>query len=278
MPDPRPSLSRHDLPNPPKPHPRWMKPLARAGYGARGLVYLVIAFFTLLAAFGGGRAQDTRGALETLTQSPAGDVLTLALIAGLAGYSAWRFVQSAFDTDDHGFSAKGLAVRGGLMVSCVTYAVLTLYTFSLWRGGDGGEGGGDFAQWVSGFIGAQATALALAAIFAGVAIAHGAKAIKRGYRKHFETSETVMRVVDPIAMTGLLARAVVFVILAVLLLTRGLSAGSGSGTPGLQDALDYVTGLPAGSWLLALMGLGLCAFALYSLTEAAWRRINVEDA
>lgn len=263
----------------PRPHPRWIKPFARAGYAARGIVYLVIGFYALTAAVSGGQTEDTRGALEILTDSGPGTVLVVMLIAGLAGYSAWRFVQSLLDTDDHGMSPKGLAVRGGLLASAITYAVLTLYTVSLWRGAGGEEGGGDVAQWLSGFVGARITAFVLAATFAGVAIAHFVKAWKRGYARHIEAPQRAMKLVDPVARAGLSARGAVFAVLALLLLTRGLTAsGEGAETPGLGDALDWITSLPAGSLLLGLMGVGLLAFALYSLTEAVWRRINVEDA
>jgi hypothetical protein len=261
------------------PSRRWVKPLARMGYAARGIVYLIIAFFTMVAALGsGGEAQDTRGAIETLTRNDAGNVLTIALILGLAGYSLWRFIQSIFDTDDHGLSPKGAAVRAGLLTSGTTYAVLTLFTFSLWRGSGDRGGGGDVAEWLSAFIGARPTALVLAAVFAGVAIAHIAKAWRQGYRKHIEAPQRAMRVIDPVAMTGLSARGMVFVILSILLLTRGLQSSGEGSTPGLGDALDYVTGLPFGSVLLGFMSLGLAAFAFYSLIEAVWRRINVEDA
>ena len=49
-------------------------------------------------------------------------------------------------------------------------------------------------------------------------------------------------------------------------------------TPGVEDALSFVQGLPFGGILLGAMGVGLMAFALYSILEAIWRRINVEDA
>ena len=258
---------------------RWVKPLARMGYAARGLVYLVIGVFALAGSVGSGGVQDSRSALETLLASTGGGVLAIILIVGLAGYALWRYIQSLLDTDDHGLSAKGLAIRGGLLVSGITYSVLTLYTLSLWRGHAGGnEGGGDFAQALAGFIGARPTAWLLSVVFIGVAGAHAFKAVTKAYRNHIRVPGFFDRMLDPVARTGLLARGAVFAIISLLLATRGLTASESGGTPGLREALQYVTGLPGGQFLLGAMGAGLIAFSIYSFIEALWRRVNVEAA
>lgn len=258
----------------------WLKPFARMGYGARGLVYLVVAFFALLTAFSGGENHDTREAIQFLTKNAAGTILTVILILGLAGYSLWRLAQATFDTDHHGDKPAGLLVRAGLLASCVVYAVLTVYTFSLWWGAaSAGGGGGGFARWASGVIGERYAAIAAACIVLGVAVAHTVKAAKRKYRRYFEAPADLMRIIDPVAICGLVARGAVFLIIALLLYRRGFTSekGGGGNTPGLRDALDYLLDLPAGHWLLAVVGLGLLAFAAYSFAEAAWRRIDLSD-
>lgn len=255
----------------------WFRPMARAGYASRGLIYLVIGAFAALAAVGSGETMGSRDALETLLSTGFGGVVAYALVAGLAFYAVWRFIQSGFDTDDHGTDAKGLAIRGGLAVSGITYLALAFYTFSRARGASGGEGGGGLADTVAGFVGASLTAAVLAAVLAGAGVAHVVKAWRKGYRKHIEADEAKYRLIDPIARTGLVARGAVFFILAFLLARRALSGGGG-GEAGSQQALDYVQSLPAGGLLLAAMGVGLVAFALYSFIEAVYRRINVEDA
>jgi hypothetical protein len=57
----------------------WIKAMARAGYAARGFVYLIIGFFAALAAFGRSEAKDTKGALETMLSQPFGTLLVGSL-------------------------------------------------------------------------------------------------------------------------------------------------------------------------------------------------------
>lgn len=253
----------------------WFRPLARGGYAARGLVYLVVGFFAALAPFGGGGAVDTHGALDRLLQSGFGSVLSLVLILGLFSYAAWRLIQALFDTDGHGTGAKGLAIRGGLLASAVSYGALGVYVLSLARGGGGGEGAG-FAERFAGFVGSRPAAALIAAALAGAGIAHMVKAWRGTYERYLEASPGAMRAIHPVARCGLVARGIVFIVLALLFAFRSVSAEGGS--PGLREALVFIEGLPFGVWLLGATGLGLLAFSAYSFTEALFRKINVEDA
>lgn len=263
----------------PQPHPAWLKPFARLGYFARGLIYVVIGAFALFAAFGYSEKTDTKGALQTILQSGFGGIVALVLIAGLACYAAWRLVQALLDADDHGYTPWGLAIRAGLLTSGITYATLCVYTWSLYDGARDameGEGGSTpFAQAFAGFVGGSTAATILALVFAGVGLAHFIKALGRRYEKRYDAPAGAMAWVHPIAITGLMARGVIFEIIAFLFFYRGMTAGDGGGQPGLKDALEFIHGLPAGTILLAAMGCGLVAFALYSFTEMAWRRISV---
>ncbi|MGF7159140.1 hypothetical protein FHS85_000750 [Rhodoligotrophos appendicifer] len=258
---------------------KWFRPMARVGYAARGLIYLVIGIFAALAAIGAGEAMGSEDALQVLLSSGAGGVVAYLLVAGLLFYALWRLIQSGFDTDSHGTDAKGLAVRAGLLVSGVTYAALALYAWSSVRGdggGGGSDGGGGVAEYLAGFVGARWVSGGLALILAGVGIAHIAKAVRERYAKYIEAGPDAMRYIHPVAKTGLVARGIVFLILSFMLATRAMRGGGG--TPGSKEALEFIQSLPFGWLLLAGMGVGLLAFALYSFTEAAFRRINVEDA
>jgi hypothetical protein len=261
---------------------KWIGPLARAGYASRGVVYLIIGFFTILASIGAGTTKDTEGALTVLLQQRFGEVLLAIVIVGLIGYVGWRLVQSLLDTDDHGWSLKGLLVRGGLLASAFTYITLALFSASLLvglAGGGDGSGSGGLAETIAGFVGMRFASLALSLIFMGVAFAHWWKAALRKYAEHFKASERQMAFIHPVAILGLTARGIVFALVSTLLFYRYFNADDRSAsTPGVKAALEFVQGMPFGQWLLLIMGIGLVLFSAYSFAEAVWRRINVEDA
>jgi len=259
---------------------QWVTYLARAGYSARGIIYLIIGFFAILATQGAGEKKDTEGELSTILIQPFGTFLVWTLIIGLIGYVLWRLIQSLLDTDDHGWSPKGLAVRIGLLISAFTYASLALYSLSITGVfSQGGDSTGSLARMLDGYISRGNISLFLSVIFAGAAIAHWWKAVTRKYVGHFQVDRKLMPFIHPIAMMGLFARGCVFLVIAFLLFYRYLNAApEGVNTPGLKDAMHFLQQLPQGQALLFLLGVGLIFFALYSLVEAWFRRINLEDA
>ncbi len=257
----------------------WFRPFARIGYAARGLIYTVIGFFAATAAIGSGETMGSRDALDRLLESGFGIAVAYILVLGLACYALWRTIQSVFDTDDHGTDAKGLAVRGGLITSAIAYSTLAFYTASRIRGtSSDSESGGGVADAIAGFVGTGIVSAVIAACLAGAAIAHVVKAVREKYADHIEADAAKMKIIHPIAKTGLIARGAVFAILAFLVALQSWRGGGTGDDVGSKQALDFVQSLPAGSWLLAAMGIGLLAFAAYSFTQALYRRINVEDA
>ena len=55
----------------------WIELLARVGYAARGVVYLIVGSLAVLAALGRSQAQGTKGAIESLLGQPFGEELAL---------------------------------------------------------------------------------------------------------------------------------------------------------------------------------------------------------
>ncbi len=77
---------------------RWVLPLARIGYVARGLAYLPLALFVVLA---GWRAQASRvetfgTALEALERQPGGPLMLGLTAGGLIAFGAYALVEARF--------------------------------------------------------------------------------------------------------------------------------------------------------------------------------------
>ncbi|WP_029030112.1 DUF1206 domain-containing protein [Salinarimonas rosea] len=103
----------------------WVVPLGRAGFAARGIVFLIIGGFLVVAAWQAqsSEARGLGGALRTLQEQPYGWILLALVAAGLFAFGAFGVVQAVYrridapDIDDAAGDAKRAAQRGARKVS-----------------------------------------------------------------------------------------------------------------------------------------------------------------
>jgi len=202
------------------------------------------------------------------------------------GYSAWRAVQAIADADDHGTDAKGLAIRGGLAVSAITHVILAIYAATLIfdgggssGGSGGGSGGGGTQSWVAKLMeqpyGVWLVGIVGAAII-GAGIAHTIKGAKAGFEKHFAANYNKSGWVRPVCRFGLIARGVVFMMIGGFIVNAAWQYDP-SEAKGLSGALNSLLQQPYGQVLLGIVAFGLVAFGIYSIVEAVYRRIGMEQ-
>lgn len=250
---------------------------ARLGYASRGIVYFLVGGMATLAVFGqGGQTTGSRGALERLLAAPAGDILLIVVAVGLLGHALWRCLQSIFDADAHGKNAKGLTIRGGLLVSSVTHALLAFFAISLvfTLGQSGGQsGGGSTAGWLMQQPFGRWLVAIVGGVLIGAGLAHMAKAYKDGFDKHFSMPASTQRWAYPVCRFGLATRGVVFIIAGVLFMIAGWQ-GAPDQAGGTPEVFSLIRNQAFGQWLLGIVAVGLFAFGLYSLLLAVYRRID----
>jgi len=201
-------------------------------------------------------------------------------VAGLLAFAGWRLVQAIRDVDHHGSKLKGLLIRAGLLAGGLVNGALAFFALGLLISGhrsSGSSAGGETRDLLAHLLSwdhSNVVVYLVALIPLGVGIAHIIKGWKASFEKYFEADEDVMRYVRPVARFGLMARGVVFIEIALLLAISG-SRYQATDPPGMKEALDALQNLPLGSLILMVMALGLIAFSVYSLSEGAWRKINM---
>lgn len=258
----------------------WVERLARYGYAAKGVVYVVVGLLAMQAALGsGGDPTDTEGALGAIFRQPFGAILLLVVGVGLLSYVAWRLVQGLLDVEGKGRDLKGIVKRVGYVASGVAYGSLAISALrqSVGVAASGGRSQEDWTALVLSHPAGRWLVLAAAAVAAGLAVNAVIVAVRRLFSrklKQEEMSETMWRWAAALAQAGLLARGLVFGLVAAFFAQAGLESDPKE-AGGLSEVLLAIARQPQGPWLLGAMALGLTAYGVFAGVQARYRRIRL---
>lgn len=261
---------------------RWIVPLARFGFAAQGVVYIVIGSLAALAAFHrGGRTTGPRGALLEILSQPYGQVMLGVIAVGFMGYTLWRLTQAIQDTEHKGSDAKGIVARLGYAVIALIYGSFAVTAVQLIIGTGTRRGDEEssqewtatllaqpLGQWLVGAIGVGIIALALYQYY----LAYTAKFLEQLDRS--EMSRRAETWASRVGRLGLAARGIVFTVIGVFLMVAALTANPNQAR-GLSGALQALEQQPVGPWALGVVALGLVAYGLYMLVLTRYRRITL---
>ena len=249
--------------------------LARAGFVARAVIYGTIGILAIKVALGaGGKTSNQTGALKTIAHQPFGEVLLILVAIGLGGYALWRFIHVLIghgpEKSDDKF--ERLAALG----SGVTYALICALAVGILLGSSGGSGspkkptagvlGWPAGTWIVGVAGVVLCGVALYQLYRGVSHDFLEDA------KTEQMSSAVRKWIKWIGTFGHLARTVVFGLVGIFLIKAAVEYDPNKAV-GLDGALAKLANHSYGEWLLGIVAAGLIAFAIYSLSDARYRRI-----
>lgn len=256
--------------------------LVRAGYAAKGFVYVIVGLLAVLAAVGASRSDATgsRGAMDAIVGQPFGMVLLVMVALGLAMYALWQFFRAARDPEhyDHGkktiFRRVSYAVSGIVHAGLVIAAVKTMIGAA--RSGDDEGARGWTATLMSYPMGQWLVAIA-GLIVAGF----GVRQVYKGFKTDLDDQLSIGQV-NPswrkitlwTCRLGMVARGIVFAIAGIFLLVAAQREDPNEAR-GIGGALDSLQRQPYGPWLLGAVALGLMAYGLYLFIVARYRRIEV---
>ena len=249
----------------------------RAGLLAKGALYAVVGLLAVQIPLGlGGKATDRQGALRSVAQQPLGEVLLLALAAGLAGYAVWRLVQAFLDRGGEGSGAKALAKRAGYLGRALLYLATAFVAFSLVAGwGAGGSDEKEDAAAVLEWPGGRYVVGAVGLAFLAAGLYNGYRALSTKFRKDLREHQMRSDVrpwVIAVGVVGHAARGIVFALIGVFLL-RAAWQYDPQEAIGIDGALGKVADAPHGPLLLGVVAAGLLAYAAFCAVQARYRRV-----
>jgi hypothetical protein len=248
--------------------------LARLGVATRAAIYLLIGWLAVLVARGEpGKAADQRGALQEVVQHTGGTMLLSVVVAGLIGYSLWRFSEAAFGVTGEG-RKKGPRLQSfarGCIYTFFAVSAVNLLVNSAHMSMASQEQMmtarmmvHPWGRWAVGIAGAVVIGVGAALVYEGLA----RKFEKR--LKSFTMTPTQREVVVGLGV-GTSARGVVFGLVGLLLIRAAVDFDPQKAR-GLDGALRSLAQTDAGPWLLYAAAAGLLVFGIYGMAEAGWAR------
>jgi hypothetical protein len=251
--------------------------LARFGFGAKGVVTVLVGALALRYALGvGGRITGQQGAIESVLAQPFGRIILAVLAFGLGGYALWMFVAAIIDADRKGAGFQGIAERVGFFVTGIAYALLAYATVKLLlgRGGGGGTGLDELAaavltprvgRWLVGLVGVIVMTAGLLQLRLGFTA--GFRDSLRAGMSRLERVVTVATGSIGYLTLGVLSLIVGYSLVQVAVRYDPSEAG------GWDEALWLLAGLGEGRWLLGVTSMGLILYGLYSVLLVRYRAL-----
>lgn len=246
---------------------------ARAGLVARALFYLLLAYLTLrIAALSGATAQqvDANGALRLVARAPADRVVIALAGLGFALFGLTRLVAAARDRDDSRWARFSAVLQA--VGSCAIAAIPFEYAFSNPATTGTEQQSKRSAAKLLGLPGGQVWVTVAGLVVVGWAVYQVVAAVRGDHLDGLHLPRRGRRVLAAIAVTGLVARAVVFLPIGVFLAVAGLTYDP-KHVRGLDGELLLLTHHGWGTAVLALVAAGLADFAAYALIEARYRDV-----
>jgi hypothetical protein len=256
-----------------------MEHLARLGYASKAVIYGVVGVFAILSITNrGGTITDTSGALRVLLGQPFGRGLLIVLAIGLCGYAAWRLLDSIADPDRDGTTASGAVTRIGNAVRGCIYGALGIEAFRLLAGGRGSNGK-EAELWTARIFEWPLGEIAIGVV-GGIVAAYGASELIRGIRGRDDHKvewsalpSGIQRDVRRISRFGVATRGGLIATLGVFLVRAAITHDAAAAA-GSRESMLRLGGLVDGRWFLALIAVGVVAYAVDQAVHARYRRIR----
>lgn len=258
----------------------WVRRLAQLGYGAKGLLYVIVGTTAVLAVVNvGQRVRGARGALNFVLASPFGRLGVAFVAVGLGGFILRRLVQ-IFVSPEIGTPPKrftrisrriGYALSGLGHLGIALTALQLVFGLSTFGRAEVIPARTRILRLLTSMPSASSWILLAGLVIVGVAIFQFHLAVSRRFAVELqleEMSQRVRRITFACGVAGHAGRGFAFLLSGAFLIYTGLfveiaEAGNFSNT------VNTIETRSLGAWMFLAAAAGLTAYGLY-LLFAAW--------
>jgi len=249
--------------------------LAKAGFAARGIVYILFGWLALSAR---SNAEEGRsGVFDAIDDMPMGDALLVLTALGLVAYGVYRLCCAFLDIEGKGSEPKGLAGRAAQFLSGVIHLSLAYTATQFIGSGTNEPASSDGESTRSATRTLLDTELGDAGLWLAALgfIAAGGWQIYRAFKhRHMKRlAPDAPRFTEIIGRIGVATRGLVFAIIGYSFI-RAAQTESAEQAKGMGDA---VASLTETGGLYTLVAIGLILFGVFSLIQARYRVVPAVD-
>ncbi|BCT74669.1 hypothetical protein SCMU_05110 [Sinomonas cyclohexanicum] len=244
---------------------------ARAGFVFVGLLHVLIAWLALRVATGGsGNRADQSGAVQQIASAPGGPVLLWAGAVCCAALAVWMVMTAVAAWRRAGKATKALGPGG----TALAYFAMTwlFISFALGNQKNSGQQSQQTTANLLSAPGGPVLVFVAGLVVLGVGVYFGFRGVTRGFLgKDAQPNESAPGWVKVVGSVGYTAKGIAVAVVGVLVLVAAVRHDP-SQQSGLDGALKSLAGQPFGTWILAIVALGLACYGVYNAARARYGR------
>lgn len=260
----------------------FVRRLARFGFLAKGVLFLVVGALALLLVAGNpeGRIADPSGALAIISRKPFGNFLLMLFTAGAIGHGVWNLLRGIADVDEAGSGWLGILKRCIAAGVGLFYIGLAVTAFEILLASRASPEASQAEETLASIL------LAVPILGAALLSAIGISVIGAGFHECYsgvsgkfresyrlwEISEIHLAFITLLGVLSFTARAVIMIIMGYYFVVAAAS-NRVDGAIGLDAGLSALAQSSYGRVFLFTAALGLFAHGVLAFYEAKYRRI-----
>ena len=247
---------------------------ARAGFGASGVLHVLVGAIALQLARGLNGEADLGGAVAQLAARPGGPFLLWTCFGACAALALWQAGNAVFGTSgNHG---RRLTARFGAAGQAVAFALLaaTVLSFALGAGKNSRESTSDLTVTLMRAPFGPVILLLAGAGIIGAGIFFAVRGARASFRKDLflPGAPAPRRTLLTAGVLGYLSKGFALLLVGLLVILATLRQQPEQST-GLDGSLKGLREQPFGPYLLAVLALGLVCYGCFLILKAKYARM-----